>query len=138
MLTWKRKRTTESPSHTRLTTKTNFPDGLCVEANGDYFLIREGTRIRLPTQRVFESWSLEAIPVELDAIRHMPIAGRMGFRDGSLICNYADGKIYLVSGNRRRPIISPDVYERYGLNEGHTIFVSQDEINLQKEGEPLG
>lgn len=136
MLSWLKPK--EATKSTRLTAKTDFPTGLCVEANGKYYLIRNNTRLRYPTDRVWESWSLPAIPCEYDAIKHIPLAGSLGFRDGSLILNYADGKIYLVSANKRRLITSPDVYERYGLDRENIIEVSQDEIDLQREGEPLG
>jgi hypothetical protein len=67
----------------------------------------------------------------------MKIAGKLGFRDGTLIKNIADGKLYLISQNKRRHIIDPDTFEKYGLDRSNIIEVSESEANMHELGENL-
>lgn len=73
-----------------------------------------------------------------DAIKHYRLVAKLGFRDGSLIHNVADGKIYLISNNKRRHITSPDTLDLLGVNRESAVDVSEFEVNLQELGEPLG
>ena len=65
------------------------------------------------------------------------MAGSLGFRDGSLIKNIADGKMYLISQNKRRHIVDPDSFARYGLDRSVVIEVSETEVNMHDIGEDL-
>jgi hypothetical protein len=67
----------------------------------------------------------------------MKVAGKLGFRDGTLIKNIADGKLYLISQNKRRHIVDPDTFEKYGLNRSNIIEVSESESNMHELGETL-
>jgi len=71
------------------------------------------------------------------AVSHVPVTGKIGFRDGTLIKNKADKKEYLISRGLKRLIVSPDVYEKYGLDERDTLVVSESETNFHKDGEVL-
>jgi hypothetical protein len=71
------------------------------------------------------------------AVKHYPITGKLGFRDGTLINNMGDGKIYLISQNKRRQITSPDAFDKYGIDRSKMIWVSQEEAELQIIGEVL-
>jgi len=64
-------------------------------------------------------------------------AGRLGFRDGTLIKNIADGKMYLISQNKRRHIVSPDVFDKYGLDRSKLIEVSSKEAEMHELGDSL-
>jgi hypothetical protein len=63
--------------------------------------------------------------------------GKLGFRDGSLIKNIADGRIYLVSQNKLRHIVDPDSFTRYGLNRSNVVEVSEAEISAHDLGENI-
>jgi hypothetical protein len=72
-----------------------------------------------------------------EALSGFKYGGTLGFRDGTLIHNIADGKMYLVSANKRRHIVSPDVFDKYGLDESRVLRVSEAEISLHEEGAEL-
>jgi len=60
----------------------------------------------------------------------------MKFRNGSLIHNIADGKIYLIVEGLRCHVTSPEAFERIGAKRDakHVVSVSLAEIRLHKEG----
>jgi hypothetical protein len=61
----------------------------------------------------------------------------MKFRNGSLLYSQASGRMYLVSANKLRHIINPDVLTALGRKRSAAVWVSLDEINLHEKGEPL-
>jgi hypothetical protein len=71
------------------------------------------------------------------ALTGIKLAGKLGFRDGSLIKNLADGRMYLVSQNKLRHIVDPDSFDRYGLDRSKLVEVSDKEISAHDLGENL-
>lgn len=119
------------------TSRVDYPYGLFVCTESGFFLIRESGRLRIPTERVMTSWSAPTILSTDAAVKHLPILGKLGFRDGTLIQDFSSGKTYLVSQNKKRHITSPDVFDKFLLNKSLIIVVSEAEANLHKEGEVL-
>ena len=72
-----------------------------------------------------------------EAISGMKLVGKLGFRDGTLIKNIADGKIYLLSQNKLRHIVDPDSFDKYGLDRSKVIEVSEAEKQAHDLGEQL-
>jgi hypothetical protein len=71
------------------------------------------------------------------ALAKYRVVARLRFRNGSLLQDMSDGKMYLISENSRRHITSPDVLERIGAVGERWMRVSSDEILLHPEGAPL-
>ena len=120
-----------------ITSPTNFPSGLAVKVGAATYWIKDNKRYKLVSERAAESWSFTTIEAEETAISHIKIAGKLGFRDGTLIKNIADGKMYLISQNKRRHIVSPDSFDRYGLDRSKIIEVGDAEVKLHVLGENL-
>lgn len=116
---------------------TNFPSGIAVKTNSGTYWIKDGKRFKLISERAELSWSFTTVKAEESAISGIKIVGKLGFRDGTLIQNIADGKIYLVSQNKRRHVVSPDSFNRYGLDRSKIIEVSDSETNMHEQGEDL-
>ena len=115
-----------------------YPHGTCVETEKGIFLIRGEKRYFLPTVRIKESWAFPRIVRTTEAaVSKYPIAARLGFRDGSLICDMASGKIYLIANNERRQIVSPEALERIGASTSDATVVSSYEAGLQRLGADL-
>lgn len=114
-----------------------YPSGVAVATEGGVYYIKGDTRFKYFSDRVFQSWKIDPLPGSLKSVSKHTYGGVMGFRDGTLIYNIANGRLYLVSGNKVRHIQSPDVFARYGLDRSKAIEVSQEEVNLHNEGEPL-
>ena len=120
---------------------SEFPNGTFLKTEKGHFYVRSNVkRLRFITDRVLASWSplriveaSEADPV----VEKMKIWSKMVFRDGSLLYSHANGKMYLISDGKRRPITNPFWLEHLGASLKDAVWVSQDEINLHEEGEPL-
>lgn len=122
----------------RVTARVSYPAGTAVDTEkGVYFILKNGNKVKCFSQRVVDSWRFDALPGSVASVAGHPYQGFLGFRDGTLINNIADGKIYLISGNLRRQITSPDVFERFGLDRTKVVEVSDEETKLHKEGVAL-
>ena len=116
---------------------TNFPSGLAVKTNKATYWIKDGKRYKLISDRAAKSWSFATVNATEAALSGIKLVGKLGFRDGTLIKNIADGKMYLVSQNKLRHIVDPDIFDRYGLDRSNLIEVSDMEIKAHDIGENL-
>jgi len=116
---------------------TNFPSGLAVKTDKATYWIKDGKRYKLISDRAAKSWMFTTVNATEAALSGIKLVGKLGFRDGSLIKNIADGKMYLVSQNKLRHIVDPDVFDRYGLDRSIIIEVSEAEIKAHELGENL-
>jgi len=116
---------------------TNFPSGIAVKTDKDTYWIKDGKRYRLISDRAAKSWSFTTVNATEAALTGFKLAGKLGFRDGALIKNIANGKIYLVSQNKLRHIVDPDSFIRYGLNRSSVVEVSEAEVLAHDLGENI-
>jgi hypothetical protein len=134
MLKIKQKKNTQS---ILITSPTDFPSGVAVKTDKGTYWIKDGKRYKLISKRAEESWSFTTVNATESALSLIKQSGKLGFRDGTLIKNIADGKIYLISQNKKRHIVDPDSFIKYGLNRLKTIEVSEAESNAHELGENL-
>ena len=120
-----------------ITSPTNFPSGLAVKTDKGTYWIKDGKRYRLISDRASTSWLFTTINAEEAALANIKLVGKLGFRDGTLIKDISNGKMYLVSQNKKRHIKSPDVFEKYGLDRSKLIEVSELEVDIHEDGEDL-
>jgi len=116
---------------------TNFPSGIAVKTDRATYWIKDGKRYKIISDRAAKSWLFTTVKATEAALSGIKIVGKLGFRDGSLIKNVADGKMYLVSQNKLRHIVDPDVFDRYGLDRSRLVEVSEIEIAAHTLGESL-
>lgn len=116
---------------------TNFPSGIAVKTDKDTYWIKDGKRYKLISDRAARSWSFTTVNATEAALAGFKVAGKLGFRDGALIKNIADGKIYLVSQNKLRHIVDPDSFTKYGLDRSNIIEVSGAEVSAHDLGENI-
>jgi hypothetical protein len=119
------------------TSKTEYPYGLFISTEAGFFLIREKSRLRVPSERVMASWSAPIVPSTEAAVKHLPILSKIGFRDGTIVQDFSNNKTYLISKNKKRWITSPDVFARLCLNKELIVVASLEEVNLHEDGEVL-
>ena len=127
----------KNTTSTLVTSPTNFPSGLAVKTDKATYWIKDGKRYKLISDRAAKSWLFTTVNATEAALSGIKLVGKLGFRDGSLIKNIADGKMYLVSQNKLRHIVDPDIFDRYGLDRSKLIEVSELEIKAHDIGETL-
>lgn len=120
-----------------ITSPTNFPSGLAVKTDKGTYWIKDSKRFKLASDRAADSWAFPTVNATEEALAHIKIAGKLGFRDGTLIKNIADGRMYLVSQNKKRHITSPDIFLKFGLDRSKLIEVSAFEASMHELGEDL-
>jgi hypothetical protein len=112
-----------------------WPNGWAVETPSGIWYVNNGVRIRVFSQRCLQSWSVPVRNGTDEALALIPIqAGLLGFRSGSLIRDFSDGKIYLVSGSRKNHIVNPDILD---VLDHPVLDVSRVEANLHLDGEEI-
>ena len=116
---------------------TSFPSGIAVKTEKAIYWIKDGKRYRLISDRAAKSWCFTTVNATEAALSGTKLAGKLGFRDGTLIKNIADGKMYLLSQNKLRHIVDPDVFNKYGLDRSKVIEVSEAEIKAHEIGDYL-
>jgi hypothetical protein len=112
-----------------------YPTGICVKTEkGAYRIHTDGKRYKIPTKAILDSWHFPLVVDSTEAaLAKYPVAlVKLAFRDGSLLNNIADGRMYLVSGGILRHVTDPAVLERLGNPQ--PVVVSDAEINLMKQG----
>ena len=134
MLKLKRKKPTQN---ILITSPTNFPSGIAIKTDKATYWIKDGKRFRLISERAEKSWAFTTVNASESSLINMKLVGKLGFRDGTLIKNIADGKLYLISQNKRRHITDPDIFNKYGLDRSLVIEVSDIEANMHDLGENL-
>lgn len=120
-----------------VTSPTNFPSGIAVKTDKATYWIKDGKRYKLISDRAAKSWSFTTVNATESALSGIKIAGKLGFRDGALIKNIADGRMYLLSQNKLRQIKDPDVFDLYGLDRSLLIEVAEYEVKAHELGEDL-
>ena len=115
-----------------------YPNGSMVTTESNTYYIRNNRRYRVYSRRALASWALPEAFASDEDLSEVPLSrSPVGFRDGTLILNVADGRLYLISGNKRRHVRSPDVLERLNRSFDEHILVSQRETEIHEEGDPL-
>lgn len=120
-----------------VTNPTVFPSGIAIKTDKGIYWIKDNKRFKLISDRAAESWCFTTVSATESAISAIKLVGKLGFRDGTLIKNIADGKMYLISQNKRRHILDPDIFNKYGLDRSKLIEVSDIETNMHDLGDNL-
>lgn len=110
------------------------PSGLIAHTEKGYFYIKGAKKFKFASERSMLSWGLPVISTTEDKISNLKLFGVLGFRDGTLIKDISDGKIYLISDSKRRHVTEPEVLEWL---DSKIIEVGQKEISIHDEGEKL-
>jgi hypothetical protein len=111
----------------------NLYNGVCYVVDDHYFYIKNQKTYNFVSDRARDSWRLS--PIRINSYRLLPDGGVLGFREGTLIQNAKDGKIYLISDAKRRLLTAP--LQDYGFDISDILEVSNREVEFHREGEEL-
>jgi hypothetical protein len=110
------------------------PSGLIANTEKGYFYVKGKKRFRFISDRAMNSWDLPIVKTKEPMMSEFPVSGVLGFRDGTLVKDISDGKIYLISDSKRRHVTDPDVLE---WMDSEIITAGQKEIFVHAEGDKL-
>ena len=110
------------------------PSGLIASTEKGYFYIKGEKKFKFVSERAMLTWSLPIVKTSDNMLNKLVTAGVLGFRDGTLVKDISDSKIYLISDSKRRHIINPDVLEWINAD---VIQAGQKEVLVHVEGENL-
>ena len=131
-----KKKKTETPLSA---TQKVFPSGICVRTEVGHWYINGNYRHRLGSKRIFQSWSFPFVAETTEeSLKNYRKGKKLGFRDGSLIRNCSDYKLYFISKRQRRLVTDPSILYAMGLHPKNAVWVSDFEVQLHEEGENLG
>jgi len=139
MSLWK-KQTPPTPRRNLPEAPVAYPSGTVVYTSlGHYLINKDGKKYRITSRAVLDSWSFPLVLETTEAaIAKYPLAvTKLGFRDGTLLTNIADGRMYVVSEGTLRHVTSPAVLDRLNVTNSDFKVVSDAEINLMRLGEEI-
>lgn len=133
---WLRRKTKPLPPVP--TVPVDYPTGTCVQTENGVFFIKGRFRFRVTSDRILRSWQYPFVIRSSEAAcARYKVGGKLGFRQGTLVKDMSNGKMYLISENLRRQIVSPDFFDVMLFPREAMIEASPDEIALHKEGENI-
>jgi hypothetical protein len=111
-------------------------NGLIYEWDSIEFLVNRGEGYKFDSHRARASWGMPTYSLNpREDSFPVKIVGTLGFRDGSLIQNAKDGRIYLISSSKKRLITAP--LGDYGFDYSQVIEASDAEIQFHGDGEDI-
>ena len=122
---------------TQVTKNTRVPGGLIASTEKGDFLVKGSKRFKFVSSRARDSWNLKSVKTTEFAMSGYKIAGVVGFRDGTLIRDISNHKIYLISDYKKCHVVSPDFFKSLGYSMKDVLLVSSKELVVHQEGEPL-
>ncbi len=114
----------------------HIPTGTVIQSSLGYFYIKGNQKIKIISDRILKSWDFpRTVLVTDDCADRFKTNGRMGFREGTVIEDMSTRQTFLISGNQRRLITSPD--HLVNLNIDDIMVVSAEEAGIHVRGEDI-
>lgn len=113
--------------------KIDLLSGTAIKTEKGYFYIKNSIRMSIPSKTVVDSWRFYRIVKTSEAaVKHYPVVGKLGFRDGTLIWCIADAKFYLIESNKLVHVVDPQTIKNHGLRRTDAYIVSKSERDLHR------
>ena len=116
---------------------TAYPSGVAVFDGTNTYFIKNNKKYRIISSRALESWGFKVWYGSPESLSKTVLGGILAFRDGSVIKDVSNGKIYLVVNGLKQHITTPDFFTKFGIDPGYIIEVSAKEADLHKNGESI-
>ncbi|HCJ52460.1 MAG TPA: hypothetical protein DHV25_01920 [Candidatus Kerfeldbacteria bacterium] len=118
----------------------HYPDGSLLQdsASGGIWKIENGKRRPFQSRSAFFSRydANQAIPVSKTDLEAYNIGAPIKFPNYALVLS-SNGKVYLLDGDSKRWIVSPEVFRAIGFNPEEIITVSDSDLATYTNGEPV-
>ncbi len=135
---WKKKQTPQTQTNINPPlVPTAYPSGVAVFDGTNTYFIKNNKKYRIISDRAVQSWGFKVWHGSPESLSKIVLGGILAFRDGSVIKDVSNGKIYLVVNGMKQHITTPDFFTKFGVDPGYIIEVSAKEADLHKNGEPI-
>jgi hypothetical protein len=135
---WKKKQTPQTQTNINPPlVPTVYPSGVAVFDGTNTYFIKNNKKYRIISDRAVQSWGFKVWHGSPESLSKIVLGGILAFRDGSVIKDVSNGKIYLVVNGMKQHITTPDFFTKFGVDPGYIIEVSAKEADLHKNGEPI-
>lgn len=116
---------------------TRYPDGVCVVTESGRYYLKGVTKYKIKSDTVFKSWDFPVVLESTDAAisQYQPSLRRLGFRDGTLIRDIYDQRLYIIADGLRVPVTSVDMYKLLDIDNRKIPYVSHEDVIFHKEKE---
>lgn len=114
------------------------PNGLIAITENGSFLVKNNKRYKFVSDRAKNSWNLREVLTSENAMKDFRIAGTIGFRDGTLIKDISDHKLYIISDYKKMHVVDPDTIVKLGMRTWDAMEVSKKEASMHQYGGQLG
>lgn len=114
-----------------------YPSGVAVFDGTNTYFIKNGKKYRIISDRAVKSWGFNVWYGSPDSLSKTPLGGILAFRDGTVIKDVSNGKMYLVVNGMKQHITTPDFFTKFGIDPASIVEVSAKEADLHKNGEPI-
>lgn len=114
-----------------------YPSGIAVFDGTNTYFIKNSKKYRIVSDRAVKSWGFNVWYGSPESLSKTPLGGILGFRDGTVIKDISNGKIYLVVNSMKQHITTPDFFDKFGIDRNLIVEVSSKEAELHKNGEPI-
>ena len=121
----------------RISLNPKVPGGLIAHTEKGDYLVKGGKRFRFVSDRARDSWRLKIVNTNELALLDIKLSGVVGFRDGTLIRDISNNKIYLISDYKKMQIVSPDTLRELGFKTKDIVMVSMKEASIHRDGGQL-
>lgn len=133
---WKKRKETQKAITPPLV-PTQYPSGVAVFDGINTYFIKNNKKYRIISDRAVKSWGFKVWYGSPESLSKIVLGGILAFRDGSVIKDVSNGKIYLVVNGMKQHITTPDFFTKFGVDPEYIIEVSAKEADLHKNGEPI-
>ncbi|MFZ6036107.1 MAG: hypothetical protein ACOYUK_03100 [Patescibacteria group bacterium] len=115
-----------------------YPDGSLLQVVGEHgvYLIENGKRRPFLSRSAFFSRydSSRIIPVSLTTIELYPLGDPIKFGNYSVVRSEKTNRVWLIDGDTKRYIESPEIFRRIGFNPDEVINAPESDLNPYRIG----
>ena len=113
--------------------KSNPLSGAAIKTERGYFYVKNGKRMRIESKKILKSWRFGRVPkMSEESVAHLPVLGRLGFRDGTLLYCMGDAFYYIVTNNKLYKVEGPQDLRDNGLKMRDALIISKKERDIHK------
>ena len=125
------------PDGPRVSSAAALVDGMFARRSGSssVFLVSNGSArpVSAAVLRSFRVASTDVAVVDAGLLDPLPLGAPLPFREGTLIIT-PDGKLFLISGGQRRPIVHPEGLSALGYTRAGVVSATTAEAAVSPEG----